>query len=178
MFKRPRSVVVVFILILVAGGAEAQEGAAARKADEIEPRYLTDFKERVLDFCDEVAGARPEAQAYVIGYDGGGRRLSGTKFSLRAVRRYVSMACRLPDERVVTIRGGVRRVPTLEFWVVPEGARPPDPTPPPAPRKKARRINRAGEPSRRTAFSHRRLTTACTRPASAQLFSAKAAAGG
>ena len=162
MFKGSRSVAVVLFLIFVAGGAAAQEGAA-RKAGEIEPKYLADFKERVLDFCEEVAGARPEAQAYVIGYDGAGRRLGGTKFSLRAVRQYVSLACRLPDERVVTIRGGLRRVPTLEFWVVPEGAPPPEPTPPPAPRKRARGIKGAGEPSRHMDFSHSRLTSACNR---------------
>ena len=135
MSKCPLSVAAVCAVMLLASGARAQEGPAAWKADEVQPRYLTDFKERVLDFCEEVAGARPEAQAYVIGYDGGGRLLSSTKFSLRVVRQYVSMACHLPEERVVTVRGGVRRAPTLEFWVVPEGARPPEPTPPPARRK-------------------------------------------
>ncbi|HEX8068651.1 MAG TPA: hypothetical protein VF546_01785 [Pyrinomonadaceae bacterium] len=122
-------VLVVAAAFSCALAQERPGGGAARKLDELQPRYLEDFELRVIHFADEVLKVEPNAQAYVIGYDGRHRRLRDTVFNLDRVRNHLVEARGLPGARVVTIEGGTREQPALEFWLVPAGATPPAATP-------------------------------------------------
>lgn len=123
------------LLSLSAGHIVAQEGGAARKFDEVEPRYIDDFKMRIYNLCDEGIRKEPGSRVHVIGYDGRRERLRGM-FSPRSVKDYLPLVCGTPAEKITAKYGGHRQAPTLEFWLVPEGASTPEPTPTFFPKKR------------------------------------------
>jgi hypothetical protein len=99
----------------------------ATKFDEFVTSDLAidDVKVRLDEFYDQGLKNKPRSRAYVILYRGRHRR---SRYSLRATREYLILR-KLPRGRITTIGGGYRDEPTMELWVVPEGAEPPKPRP-------------------------------------------------
>jgi hypothetical protein len=138
---------VCLVFLIPVGYSVAQESKAPRKFDEIEPRYIGDFKMRTYHFCDEGIRKEPGSRVHVIGYDGRRDRLRGM-FSPRSVKERLSLVCGIPPEKITATYGGHRRVPTLEFWLVPEGAPTPEPKPTFFPKtRKGRRVIRSAATS-------------------------------
>lgn len=123
------------LLSITASYGIAQESKSPRKFDEIEPRYIGDFKMRIYHFCDEGIRKEPSSLVHVIGYDGRRERLR-VMFSPRSVKERLFFVCGIPAEKITTIYGGHRQVPTLEFWLIPEGASTPEPKPTFLPKKR------------------------------------------
>src|ERR671912_786136 len=88
---------------------------------EAEQWHLEDFRERLQK--------EPGTKAYVIAYagreDGPGK---AQRYALRA-KNYLVEARGIEPARIVTIDGGRREDFIVELWLVPGGARPPQPEP-------------------------------------------------
>jgi hypothetical protein len=67
----------------------------------------------------------PTDVLYVIGY--GGRKSVGTEAATMATRAstYITKNQRVDRSRAVTVNGGYKETPTIELWMVPQGATPP-----------------------------------------------------
>ena len=118
---------VLCTLLPVVRGQEAESGSP-RKVDsyndkiqsgEAEQWHLEDFR-KVLE-------KEPSATAYIIAY--GGREDNPGRARRYAVRakNYLVFARGLDPARIVTIDGGLREDFTVELWLVPAGAHPPQP---------------------------------------------------
>jgi hypothetical protein len=99
-----------------------------RKVDEYGAISLGDEKARLDNINTELQND-PTAQGYLICY--GGRRSRAGEGKRRCYRAmdYLVRTRGIEASRVVTVDGGSREEPTVEFWLVPSGAEPPRATP-------------------------------------------------
>lgn len=98
------------------------------------------FTDRVIRFAQEVLKQK-DSKAYIIFYNQrkGNYLLEKGKTESQEVVRiltnkpeytwYPNPKYPIPSEMVITIDGGFRETPMLEFYVVPAGVEPPQPTP-------------------------------------------------
>lgn len=113
---------------------------AARKIDEFGKIYCDDFLARKDDFAFLLYG-EPTSIGYILVYEG--------KYNLRKnetqtqvvlpligeAKAYINTMKKrfkvsgFPLERLIFVNAGFRENFTLEFWIVPLGAKPPMPTP-------------------------------------------------
>ncbi|HWS88809.1 MAG TPA: hypothetical protein VN282_17675 [Pyrinomonadaceae bacterium] len=102
--------------------------ATTRKVDEYGNLRYSMEKSR-LDVLAIELNNDPMAQGYFICY--GGRRTRPGEAGRRCedAKSYLVSDRGVDPTRVVTIDGGYREVPTVEFWIVPPGTEPPKPTP-------------------------------------------------
>ncbi len=109
--------------------AEEQEEATAqsRKFDEYELNRASigDMKAR-LDGLFQELQKEPSSQAYILIY---GSKRAAPRYRAAAIRDYLELRGLSPP-RLKIVRGGNRDEPTIEFWVVPQGAQPPEAMPP------------------------------------------------
>lgn len=91
------------------------------RSGEAEQWHLEDFREKLLK--------EPSAKAYIIAY--GGREDGPGKAQRYAMRaeNYLVEARGVEPARIVAINGGRREEFIVELWLVPGGARPPQPEP-------------------------------------------------
>ena len=114
-----------------------------KKLDEFGDVCCEDEKARLDYFAIELQ-KHPNAKGYIIFYGGqrypscwyGGRRYSGRRPRLgeaeaRAARMkpYLTNTRRLGPKDIVVLNGGFRESWMAELWIVPNGAKPPSPTP-------------------------------------------------
>lgn len=71
----------------------------------------------------------PGAQAYIITYGGRTSRPGEAKAAADKAKDYLVNTRGSEAARIVTVDGGYREQPSVELWIVPEGASPPAPTP-------------------------------------------------
>jgi hypothetical protein len=100
----------------------------SRKVDEYGSITVGDEKARLDNFVIELQND-PTAQGYLLCYGGrGGQRGEGPRRCRRA-REYMVTTRGIDAERLVAVDGGFREVLTVELWVVPSGATPPQAAP-------------------------------------------------
>ena len=99
----------------------------ARKFDEygMNSASFGDMKARLDGLFAELQ-REPDSLAYIFIY--GSRRVRPRYRSIQ-IRNYMELRG-LPSDRLRIARGGNRAEPMLEFWIVPQGAVPPEATPP------------------------------------------------
>jgi hypothetical protein len=71
----------------------------------------------------------PTAMAYIIAYSGRGSRIGQADFLGTRARDYLVMRRGMDRSRIVIVNGGVRDEDCVELWIVPQGAKPPQPRP-------------------------------------------------
>jgi hypothetical protein len=102
--------------------------AEARKLDEYGALKPQDENARLDNFVIELQ-SDPTAQAYLVYYSGSSSRPGGVKKTAARAIDYLVTKRGLDGQRVMTLDGGMREQATLELWIVPAGAPPPQPTP-------------------------------------------------
>ena len=80
-----------------------------------------------LDGCVITLRNNPDAQVYLIFYQGTDRRQPRVETKLQLTRSYLINKRSVEASRIVPIQGGTRRKTTVEIWIVPPGAQPPVP---------------------------------------------------
>lgn len=102
--------------------------AQPRKFDEFPSISFNDDKARLDNLAIELQNA-PGASAYIIVY-GGRRGPAGQADRLGArLLSYLVTTRGIDASRIVVVNGGYRERTTVEFWIVPQGAQPPQATP-------------------------------------------------
>ena len=71
----------------------------------------------------------PTTTTYVIAYAGRTSRAGQAERLLARAKDYLVKQRGVDQSRIVTVNGGYREEDCVELWVVPQGARPPQPTP-------------------------------------------------
>lgn len=98
----------------------------AKKVDEFGVLPTDEEKERLEEFF---AGLSPSHDiAYIIAYAGKSNPRGFARESLTRMRAAV-IAAGMPSDKVATMDGGFREVPTFELWALPAGAVAPKATP-------------------------------------------------
>ena len=134
MIRRKFLLLLFAIPLFVTPSVSTQTGnhpsLQSRKWDEYSDVKSNDAKARLDSFAVDLQSA-PDAQGYIIGY--GGRKCPNTaQAQVNLARRYLVGNRGLDGARVVVINGGRRsdaNTYTVELWLVPRGATPPNPTP-------------------------------------------------
>ena len=111
----------------------------SRKVDEYGGVRFRDEKARLDNLAAELRND-PTAQGYFICYGGRRTKPGEARRLCERARNYHVSVHEVDLTRVVNVDGGRREVPTVEFWIVPSGAQPPQATPtifPEAPRQSA-----------------------------------------
>ncbi len=100
----------------------------ARKLDEYGDIQVGDEKARLGNFAIELQND-PSSQGYLICY--GGRRVRAGEARRRCerARNYLVSTRGIEATRVVAVDGGFRERLTVEVWLTPPGAEPPQPAP-------------------------------------------------
>ena len=99
-----------------------------RKFDEFPNLAFDDQKARLDNLAIQMQN-EPSAQGYVIVYAGRASR-PGTAERLGArARDYLVQQRGIDPGRIVVVNGGYREEDYFEFWIVPQGAQPPQPSP-------------------------------------------------
>lgn len=119
-----------------------------RKFDEFPSVAFDDDKARLDNLAIELQNT-PDATGYLFVYSGKNSRAGqADRLSARA-QDYLVNQRQIDSQRMVVINGGYRDTDYYEFWLVPQGATPPQPSPTlqpseatPAPERKARRSRR------------------------------------
>jgi hypothetical protein len=108
--------------------AMVEEQVEARKVDEYGKIKPVDENARLDNFAVELK-ADPTVQGYLITY--GGRRSQAGEARKAAARAktYLVKKRRLNAKRLATVDGGYREEASVELWLVPPGAQPPQATP-------------------------------------------------
>ena len=96
----------------------------AHMFDEYGSLALRDEKPRISLFAIELDNF-PGAQGYIIAYTGR-RRRNRTGQHLQILKDYLIEQRGIDAGRIVTIDGGHRRQASVELWIVPTGAAPPE----------------------------------------------------
>jgi hypothetical protein len=106
----------------------AKEQVEARKIDEYGKIRPADENARLNNFAIEL-NADPKVQGYLIAY--GGRRSQAGEARKAAARAktYLIKKRRFKAQRLTTVDGGYREEASVELWLVPPGAQPPQATP-------------------------------------------------
>jgi hypothetical protein len=106
--------------------------APTRKLDEYGDISWNDEKARLDNFAIEMHNL-PVSAGYLICYGGRVGRAGAARRRCQRAGGYVSGYRGIDAARVVTVDGGYREELTVELWVVPPGATPPQPSPTVAP---------------------------------------------
>jgi len=100
----------------------------ARKLDEYGALKPADENTRLDNFFIEMTND-PTAQAYLVYYSGRTSRPGDMKKMAARAKDYLVTKRGVDGQRVMTLDGGTREQATVELWLVPSGARPPQPKP-------------------------------------------------
>jgi hypothetical protein len=95
----------------------------SRKFDEYGFLSLRDEKARLDNFAIELDN-NPGAQGYIIAY-AGRQSQNRTRLHLDRAKNYLIKRHEIDEGRIVTIDGGYRDKSSVELWIVPTGAEPP-----------------------------------------------------
>jgi hypothetical protein len=100
----------------------------SRRFDAFPSIAFDDDKARLDNFAIELQND-PTATGYVIVYSGKTSRAGqADRLGARTID-YLTQARGIDSHRVVLVNGGYRETDYFEFWLVPQGAQPPQPTP-------------------------------------------------
>jgi len=128
-----RLLIAVFLLFsasLSHGDFQAQSSPVARKLDSYNQiRHSEGEMWHLEDFLMPALAGDPQSKTYIIAY--GGREDSPGKARRYAVRakNYLVNYRGIDPQRIVPVDGGRREDFVVEVWLVPKGAKPPEPSP-------------------------------------------------
>ena len=100
----------------------------AREFDECNNCTFDDQKARLDNLVVELQND-PSTRAYVIAYGGRTSPIGQVETLMKRARDYIIEQRGIDAARVVTINGGFREDDSVELWIVPSGATPPQATP-------------------------------------------------
>ena len=100
----------------------------AREFDECNNCTFDDQKARLDNLAIEMQND-PSTRAYIIAYGGRTSPIGQVEMLMKRARDYVVEQRGIDAARIVTINGGFREDDSVELWVVPSGAAPPQATP-------------------------------------------------
>ena len=100
----------------------------AREFDECNNCAFDDQKARLDNLAIEMQND-PSTRAYIIAYGGRTSPIAQVEMLMKRARDYVVEQRGIDAARIVTINGGFREDDSVELWVVPSGAAPPQATP-------------------------------------------------
>ena len=100
----------------------------SRKVDEYGNIKFNDEKARLDNYAIELQND-PTAQGYLVCYGGRTGRTGEAQRRCDRAKNYLVSTRGIDASRVVTVDGGFREELTVELWVVPSGANPPQSTP-------------------------------------------------
>ena len=95
-----------------------------RKFDEFGDISRNDEKARLDNFAIQLQN-EPNAQGYIVVFNGRRSRPGDAQRRLERARQYLIYTRGIDASRIVTMTGGTRDLPTVELWIVPRGANPP-----------------------------------------------------
>jgi hypothetical protein len=101
---------------------------SVRKIDEYGDLRWSDEKARLDNFVIELKND-PDAVGYIIGYAGRVARVGDARRRIDRARNYVVSVRKINPRDVVTIDGGHKEDLTVELYVLPRAALPPQATP-------------------------------------------------
>jgi hypothetical protein len=100
----------------------------AREFDECNNCTFDDQKARVDNLAIELQND-PSTRAYIIAYGGRTSPIAQVELLMKRTRDYIVEQRGIDSARITTINGGFREDDSVELWVVPSGAAPPQATP-------------------------------------------------
>ncbi|MFL6276717.1 MAG: hypothetical protein ACJ74G_16130 [Blastocatellia bacterium] len=100
----------------------------ARKLDEYGALKPADENTRLDNFFIEMTND-PTAQAYLVYYSGRTSQPGGMKKMAARAKNYLVTKRGIDGQRLMPLDGGAREQATVELWLVPAGAQPPQLTP-------------------------------------------------
>ncbi len=100
----------------------------AREFDECDNCTFDDQKARLDNLAVELQND-PSTRAYIIAYGGRTSPISQVELLMKRALDYIVEKRGIDAARIVTINGGFREVDSVELWIVPSGAAPPQATP-------------------------------------------------
>lgn len=101
----------------------------AKKIDEYSSIISKADETGRLDNVANKLQPEPAGHLYVIAYGGPKSRPGDGNVASNRVKDYLVITRDIDAGRIITIDGGKRDKPTIEIWLVPIGAAPPEPTP-------------------------------------------------
>lgn len=96
--------------------------------DRVPPVTYDDLKARLDNLAIELQNT-PGAQGYIFVYTAPGSRPGQYDRLARRVQDYMVNRRQIDASRLVILNGGNRETDFYEFWIVPQGAKPPEATP-------------------------------------------------
>ena len=100
----------------------------AREFDECNNCTFDDQKARLDNLTVELQND-PSTRAYIIAYGGRSSPLAQVEILMKRSRDYIIEQRGIDAARITTLNGGFREDDSVELWVVPSGAAPPQATP-------------------------------------------------
>jgi PKD domain-containing protein len=104
------------------------ETVGPRKVDEYGNIKFNDEKARLDNYAIELQND-PTAQGYLVCYGGRTGRTGEAQRRCDRAKNYLVSTRGIDASRIVTVDGGFREELTVELWIVPSGATPPQATP-------------------------------------------------
>jgi hypothetical protein len=96
--------------------------------DRVPPVTYDDLKARLDNLAIELQNS-PTAQGYIFIYTAPSSRAGQYERLANRVQDYLVNKRQLDSSRLVIVNGGNRDTDFYEFWIVPQGAKPPQPSP-------------------------------------------------
>lgn len=129
----------IFPLFLIFACTVSAQEKEAYKFTELSSSWRSEALREVDRFLFELRD-NPKAKGFVIFYEGKYAynsektkmflpRYGETACRVQAVRHHIKLRRKAPIERILFIDGGFREEQTIEFWIVPEKAELPKPSP-------------------------------------------------
>ena len=100
----------------------------AQEFDECNNCAFDDQKARLDNLAVELQND-PSTRAYIIAYGGRTSPLGQVEVLMSRAREYLVSQRGIDASRFVVVNGGFREDDSVELWIVPSGAKPPQPTP-------------------------------------------------
>ena len=100
----------------------------AREFDECNNCTFDDQKARLDNLAVELQND-PSTRGYILAYGGRMSPIGQVEKLMSRAREYLVTQRGIDASRLVIVNGGFREEDSVELWVVPSGARPPQPTP-------------------------------------------------
>jgi hypothetical protein len=108
--------------------APERKAIVAREFDECNNCTFDDQKARLDNLAVELQND-PSTRAYIIAYGGRTSPIAQVELLMKRARDYIVEQRGIDAARIVTVNGGFREDDSVELWVVPSGAAPPQATP-------------------------------------------------
>ena len=119
---------VCFLIVITSVLSARAQTAVPIKFDEYGSGLSADEQERLDEFARELKEQPREAQAYILTYGGEHSCQNDARKNADRAKAYL-IKQQIEESKIVTVEAGYKEIPTFEFWIVPNGAPPPNVSP-------------------------------------------------